>query len=110
MNVLFAVRKDVFKALEEARANQLIGKSLEAHVLIHVDADTKVMIDKILDKPAQWLIVSKVTFTDNELTQYENCQVQVEKANGHVCPRCWNYTEAEHEDGLCDRCHDVLTK
>ena len=39
--ILFAVRKDVFKALEEARANQLIGKSLEAHVLIHVDADTK---------------------------------------------------------------------
>lgn len=110
MNVLFAVRKDVFKALEEARANQLIGKSLEAHVLIHVDADTKAVIDKILDKPAQWLIVSKVTFTDNELTQYESCQVQVEKANGHVCPRCWNYTEAEHEDGLCDRCHDVLTK
>lgn len=110
MNVLFAVRKDVFKALEEARANQLIGKSLEAHVLIHVDAATKAVIDKILDKPAQWLIVSKVTFTDNELTQYESCQVQVEKANGHVCPRCWNYTEAEHEDGLCDRCHDVLTK
>ena len=46
MNVLFAVRKDVFKALEEARANQLIGKSLEAHVLIHVDADTKAVIDQ----------------------------------------------------------------
>lgn len=110
MNVLFAVRKDVFKALEEARASQFIGKSLEAHVLIHVDADTKALIDKILVKPAQWLIVSKVTFTEDELEQYENCQVKVEKANGHVCPRCWNFTEAEHEDGLCDRCHDVMTK
>ena len=69
------------KHLKKLVQNQLIGKSLEAHVLIHVDADTKAVIDKILDKPAQWLIVSKVTFTDNELTQYDSCQVQVEKAN-----------------------------
>ncbi len=35
----------------------------------------------------QWFIVSKVTFTTDELEQFEVCQVQVEKATGHVCPR-----------------------
>ena len=24
------------------------------------------------------------------------------------CPRCWNYTESDNEDGLCDRCNHVL--
>ena len=43
-----------------------------------------------------------------ELEQFEVCQVKVEKATGHVCPRCWNYTESENEDGLCDRCNHVL--
>lgn len=110
MAVLFAVRKDVFKALEEARANQLIGKSLEASVVLHVNEETKAIMDEILPNPAQWFIVSKVSFTSEELTAYETCQVKVEKALGHVCPRCWNYTEAEHEDGLCDRCATVLDK
>lgn len=110
MNALFAIRKDVFKALEEARAESLIGKSLEAHVLINVNAETKAVIDELVANAAQWFIVSKVTFTTDELTQYETCQVKVEKANGHVCPRCWNITESDHENGLCDRCHKVLSE
>ena len=64
--------------------------------------------DRVLSNAAQWFIVSKVTFTTDELEQFEVCQVKVEKATGHVCPRCWNYTESENEDGLCDRCNHVL--
>lgn len=110
MKTLFAVRKDVLKALEEARASQLIGKSLEAHVTLHVNDEIKAVMDEVLKNPAQWFIVSKVSFSDEELTAYETVQVKVEKATGHVCPRCWNYTEADHEDGVCDRCHHVLEK
>ena len=108
MEELFKVRKDVFKALENARAQGLIGKSLEAHVVLHVSDAQKEIMDRVLSNAAQWFIVSKVTFTSDELEQFEVCQVKVEKATGHVCPRCWNYTESENEDGLCDRCNHVL--
>ena len=108
MEELFKVRKDVFKALENARAQGLIGKSLEAHVVLHVSDAQKEIMDRVLSNAAQWFIVSKVTFTTDELEQFEVCQVQVEKAIGHVCPRCWNYTESDNEDGLCDRCNHVL--
>uniref|UniRef100_UPI003FF0E170 isoleucine--tRNA ligase n=1 Tax=Holdemanella porci TaxID=2652276 RepID=UPI003FF0E170 len=108
MEELFKVRKDVFKALENARAQGLIGKSLEAHVVLHVSDAQKEIMDRVLSNAAQWFIVSKVTFTTDELEQFEVCQVQVEKATGHVCPRCWNYTESDNEDGLCDRCNHVL--
>ena len=108
MEELFKVRKDVFKALENARAQGLIGKSLEAHVVLHVSDAQKEIMNRVLSNAAQWFIVSKVTFTTDELEQFEVCQVQVEKATGHVCPRCWNYTESDNEDGLCDRCNHVL--
>lgn len=102
MNVLFDLRKSVLKALEDARNAQLIGKSLEAEIILNVDDETKAIMDKILPNPAQWFIVSKVSFAS------EGEQVQVAKAQGHVCPRCWNHTEAHHHDDLCDRCADVI--
>lgn len=108
METLFLVRKDVFKALEEARANNLIGKSLEAHVLISCDETIKTLMTSMIPNIAQWFIVSKVTFADGDYPMYDTVKVQVEKAKGHVCPRCWNYTEADHEDGICDRCDQVL--
>ena len=108
MKSLLAVRKDVLKALEISRAEGKIKKSLEAMVSLHVDADTKALLDSYIENPAQWLIVSHVYFTEEELQQFEVCQVCVENAKGHVCPRCWNYTESENEDGLCDRCVAAL--
>lgn len=108
MEKLLAVRKDVLKALEEKRSEGQIKKSLEAAVKLHVDAETKEAFDRMIENPAQWLIVSKLEFTDEDLPAYENSQVLVEKAKGHVCPRCWNYTEHENPDGLCERCEKVL--
>jgi isoleucyl-tRNA synthetase len=110
MKALFAVRKDVLKALEEKRAAGEIKKSLEASVKLHVSDETKEIFDRVVPHANQWLIVSNVEFTDEELHAYENSQVAVEKATGHVCPRCWNYTTSEHEDGLCDRCASILNK
>ena len=108
MKKLLAVRKDVLKALELARKDGMIKKSLEAMLSMHLDADMMTLFNTYIEKPAQWLIVSKVNFTEEELPQYDVCQILVEKAKGHVCPRCWNYTESDNEDGLCDRCVAVL--
>ena len=110
MDQLLAVRKDVLKALEIARANGLIKKSLEASLKIRLNEETKRLFEQIVPNAAQWLIVSKVEFVDGPLTPFEVCEIEVDKAKGHVCPRCWNYTESDHEDGLCDRCAAILEK
>ena len=108
---LMVLRSDVFKALEEARAEKVIGKSLEATVYMHVSDDDKAIIDEVLgNKLAQWLIVSQAILTNETYTQYENCEVKVEKCEGKVCPRCWNIHPTTDEHECCDRCIEVLKK
>ncbi|MBR0461706.1 MAG: isoleucine--tRNA ligase [Erysipelotrichaceae bacterium] len=106
---LHKIRDDAFKALEEVRQSKEIGKSLEAHVLLQVNEDDKkLLLDNFGGRINQWLIVSKVSLVDEELPKYEVCGVKVLKAEGVVCPRCWNITESSNEEGLCDRCVSVL--
>jgi len=104
------MREDIFKALEVAREKKVIGKSLEAHVLLHCDESLKKDIETYIgfDRLAQWLIVSKITLTDIPLTPYEICQVDIEFALGHTCPRCWNVTESTAADYCCERCQSVV--
>ncbi|MDO4198978.1 MAG: isoleucine--tRNA ligase [Erysipelotrichaceae bacterium] len=106
---LHQIRADIFKAREEAINNKIIEKPMQAHAVLHVsDEDKKLLSDAFGDKINQWLIISKVSFTDETLTQYDNIEVRIDKAAGHVCPRCWNVVEEENEDGLCDRCLDAI--
>ena len=106
---LLSIRSDVLKALEEARAEKVIGKSLQAHVTMNVSDDDAALIEKYCgDKLNQYLIVSKVSFTNETLKPYEIISAKVEEAQGKVCPRCWFVTESEAEDGLCTRCAEVL--
>ncbi len=106
---LHQIRTDIFKAREEAINSKTIDKPMQAHVLLHVDeADKKLLKETFGSKINQWLIVAKVTFTDETLTKYDNVEVAIRKAEGHVCPRCWNIVEEENEDGLCDRCFKVI--
>ena len=103
------IRSDIFKALEEARAEKVIGKSLEAEVLVNVSDEDRALIAELCgDQFHQWLIVSKVSFSIDELKPYDVCQVEIVNAEGTVCPRCWNISEQADEEGLCPRCRKVL--
>ena len=87
----------------------MIGKSLEAHVIVNVSDEDRALIEKLCGNHFnQWLIVSKVSFSVDKLKQYEVCGVAIEKCEGKVCPRCWNITASHAEDGLCERCAEVL--
>ena len=106
---LMQIRSDIFKALEEARANKVIGKSLEAEVRLHVSAEDRALMEELCgDQFHQWLIVSKVTLTEENLKDYGSCKVEIVACKGTVCPRCWNISEQTDENGLCPRCHQVL--
>lgn len=111
MDKLFGLRKDVFKAIEEVRNEKVIGKPLEAHVYLNVDEDMKTLMNNVLKNGInQWLTVSEVEFSDEDLNKYENYMVKVTKCEGKVCPRCWNITDSDAEDGLCVRCQSVLAE
>ena len=106
---LHQIRSDIFKAREEAVNDKTIEKPMQAHVLLHIDeSDRKLLEDTFGDKINQWLIVAKVSFTEEPLTKYDQVEVAIRKAEGHVCPRCWNIVEEENEDGLCNRCFKVI--
>ena len=103
------IREDIFKAREEAIANKLIEKPLEAEVQLHLEENDKaLLLEAFGEKVDQWLKVSKVSYVEDALTKYNVCEVAIKKADGVVCPRCWNITASHREDCLCDRCVKVL--
>jgi isoleucyl-tRNA synthetase len=81
---LMEVREAVLKALEEARQAKVIGAPLEAKVtLAGADAVTR---EYAAELPAVF-IVSEV-----ELRGSAEFRVEVTRASGVKCERCWKYT------------------
>jgi isoleucyl-tRNA synthetase len=91
------------KKLEDAREQKLIGKSLQAKLNLKLLAKDVDVIKRLKLNLHQVLIVSSVSL---EVSSEQKIEVLV--ADGHVCERCWNIFDHVHENGLCDRCHDVI--
>lgn len=97
----FKIKDDVYRALEDARSEKLIGKSLEAEVSIALD--DKDFIDYFKDTLKQLLIVSKLNLNEGEYN------ITVKPFNGVKCERCWNlFDEDEMVLDVCKRCHEVI--
>lgn len=106
--LFFDVKDDVFKALEEARNEKVIGSSLEAEVKLNLGEKYKPVREQLEKYLHQLLIVSKVEFTDDEtLPKASAIRVEVLKSNGHKCNRCWNYVDKLDGD-ICHRCSEIL--
>ncbi len=107
MNRLIELRDVVNASLEEARNNKLIGKSLEADVILTCSDEDFAVLDKYKEKLPMLLIVSGV-----ELEKGETLSVRVEKASGQKCERCWQYCQTVGSDPehptLCERCAHVV--
>ncbi|MFR3310562.1 MAG: isoleucine--tRNA ligase [Christensenellales bacterium] len=104
---LFELRDDVMKELETARANKLIGKSLEAQLHITASGEQYAVLDSFRDQLAAIFIVSAVSLESGE----GEMKVTVEPASGEKCDRCWMFTEDGEttEDGhLCARCMETV--
>ena len=106
--LFFDVKDDVFKALEEARNEKIIGSSLEAEVKLNLGEKYKPVREQLEKYLHQLLIVSKVEFTDDEtLPKASTIRVEVLKSNGQKCNRCWNYVD-ELDGDICHRCSEIL--
>ena len=87
-----ALRTRVMRALEAARADKVIGASLEATVVLP-EAD-HALLGALGANPLELLIVSAVE---------SGSAMAVRASTAPKCPRCWQH-RATADGSLCPRC------
>ena len=111
-NALLAIREEVMKALDTARNEKLIGKPLEAQIMIAAGDPAYSLLARYQDQLRYLFIVSAVTLTRTSGNGTGGVHVEVKKADGLKCERCWNYSTHVGEDKtyptVCERCSAVL--
>jgi isoleucyl-tRNA synthetase len=115
-STLLAVRTEVLKALEEARQSKLIGgANLEAQVTVTAGEPVYSVLKRYQDQLRYLFIVSAVTLAQGASGNGTGgVAVQVARADGKKCERCWNYSIHVGEDAayptVCERCSAVLAE
>ena len=109
---IMAIRDDVKKVLEQARADKVIGSALEAGLTLYCSKEVYDFLNAIpMDELADLFIVSHVDLVEGEggvKGLVEGLGVSAAHAVGNKCLRCWKYETTVGEDGLCPRCAKVL--
>ena len=95
---LRSVRDEVLKALEEARNSKLIGTGLEAQVELSAADPIYSVLSRHADQLRYLFIVSAVKVTQGAGNGTGSVHVEVRKADGQKCERCWNYSTRVGED------------
>jgi isoleucyl-tRNA synthetase len=127
---LTEIRRDVLSALETARVEKIISAALEAKVTLcprtDLNLESKDTLLDLLDSHKPFLpslfIVSQVDVQDNISSQRpesvmevgQRVVVEVKRADGKKCERCWNYSTRVGESAdyptLCERCLAALAE
>ncbi|MFA3918615.1 isoleucine--tRNA ligase [Ruegeria hyattellae] len=111
------VRRAVTAALEVQRQDKVIGSSLEAAPIVHVeDAETRALLATF--DVDDMCITSGLTVTGDpapaeafRVPEIEGVGVVFEKADGAKCQRCWKILPdvGRHaHTGVCGRCNEAL--
>ena len=111
---LMALRDDVNKALELARADKIVGKPLDAKVTLYVADEARAAWGTVKDADlAALCIVSELEVSDTPVegwagTEMPGVTVKVEASELAKCLRCWTHDAGvgsgpEHPE-LCPRC------
>lgn len=130
VDAAFTAKDVALKALEQARADKLIGAPLDAHVLLHVSDDAARARLAALNgsdngvDALKWLfITSQVTVVEDaaqaagehvvrEATPVGEVTAAVVRAAGARCERCWHYSshvgECAAHPQLCERCAPLV--
>lgn len=107
-NKIIKLKDIVSKKLEEARAEKIIGHSLNAKVTIYANAN-----DYEFLKNNQELLMTVFIISDLQLEKSdEEMKVEVEQAEGQKCERCWMYSKTVGQDKdnptICNRCSQAI--
>lgn len=96
-------RDVVLKALEDARAAKVIGKSFNAKLTITLDPKAEKVFEPVKDNAATLLIVSQLEFKAGD-----EFKVEVTPAEGCTCARCRMIVPFVSVDELCPRCDKIV--
>jgi len=117
---LLAVRMEVLKVLEQARASKEISGALEARVTLSADGKLGALLAQYERNLPSLFIISQVELTGAKLegvpvaSGIEGLQIRVERAWGKKCERCWNYSthvgESAEYPTVCERCLAALAE
>jgi len=110
---LMKIREDVNRTLEVARQAKTIGNSLGAKVMLRASAVDAALLDRYRDDLPMLFIVSEVLL-DTTAAGSAPLEIEVARADGEKCPRCWRFvraiSSAPGTEGLCDRCSEALSR
>ena len=103
------LRDDVLKALENARNEKIIGKSLNAHLIINPVPK----VGKLISSKGQFGAGIHCFEIDNHRRpldgeSFPSGVIKVEPAKGETRSRCWQVVESINEDELCPRCQQIV--
>jgi isoleucyl-tRNA synthetase len=105
---LLRLRSTVNASLELLRKSKAIGTSLEAKVHITASGDDLRLLERYEKQLPMLFIVSEVSVAEGDAA------VNVTRASGVKCERCWRYVSKMSTDpaqaGICDRCQDALAE
>jgi isoleucyl-tRNA synthetase len=103
-DLLLRAREEVNKALEEAKANGVVEKPLVARVTLAAPPDLHARLEPYRDQLAGLFLVSQAELANGAGA----LSVQVSRAEGDRCERCWLVLPTVGQDAahptLCDRC------
>jgi len=109
---LLAVRDQVNAALEDKRRDKVIGTALGARVVITASGPIGALLQQHLDRLPMLFIVSDVALNIGSTDGADTVQVEVDRAAGVKCERCWRFVPSVRTEpqwaGICDRCVGAL--
>ncbi len=106
---LLLIRDEALKSLEEARKEKLIGKALDARLVLEVSEAVGAVLERYRGSLKELLNVSQVEVITGPSAQIIASTLP---ADGKKCERCWNYSVHVGEDSrwptVCERCSAAL--
>jgi isoleucyl-tRNA synthetase len=115
---LLALRADVNKALEIARAEKVVGKPLDAEITLYLDTESAEAFKELKDENLKEIfIVSKVNIVEGvgkgyAAQEFKGAVIEVKASSEAKCSRCWTHDahvgENTQHPELCPRCVSAL--
>ena len=106
------LKEEVSKKLELARAEKVIGHSLNAKVTIFANDKEYDFINDNKELLQVVFIISDLQVEKDSRDGEERLGIKVEMATGEKCERCWMYSETvgkdEEHPTICHRCAENL--
>ncbi|MFA5381507.1 MAG: hypothetical protein WC296_06205, partial [Candidatus Izemoplasmatales bacterium] len=92
------------------REKKIIGKSFNAKLVLYPKGKIVDLLNRITVNLQQVFIVSQLEVKSEGYGAFRGDDVSIDVlvAEGETCERCWQVVDHLNENGLCDRCQDVL--